>query len=125
MSVAERRAMIEPDHGRLSITARWRLISISRSSFYYRPAPENAETLALMRVIDAAFLDCPWYGSRQMVHHLHRDGRSVGRRRLRRLMRKLGLVPIYQKPRTSGPHPEHRVYPYLLRRMAITAPDQA
>lgn len=124
MSVAERRAMIEPDHGHLSIAAQCRLVSISRSSFYYRPAPESAETLALMRVIDATFLDCPWYGSRQMARHLRLGGWQVGRRRVRRLMRLMGLVPIYQKPRTSDPHPEHRIYPYLLRDLAITAPDQ-
>ena len=124
MSVAERRAMIEPDHGQLSIAAQCRLVSISRSSFYYRPAPESTETLTLMRVIDAAFLDCPWYGRRQMARHLRREGWQVGRQRVRRLMRKMGLVPIYQRPRTSDPHPEHRVYPYLLRDLAITAPDQ-
>lgn len=124
MSVAERRAMIEPGHGRLSIAAQCRLVSISRSSLYYRPAPESAETLALMRIIDAAFLDCPWYGSRQMARHLRREGWPVGRRRVRRLMRRMGLVPIYQRPRTSDPHPEHRIYPYLLRDLAITEPDQ-
>ena len=128
MSVAERRAMIEPDHGHLSIAAQCRLVSIGRSTFYYRPVPEGAETLALMRAIDAAFLDCPWYGSRQMAWHLCRegwkvDGREVGRRRVRRLMRLMGLVPIYQRPRTSDPHPEHRIYPYLLRDLAITEPD--
>lgn len=116
--------MVEPAHHRLSITAQCRLLSISRSSYYYAPVPEAEETLALMRVIDAAFLDCPWYGSRQMVRHLQRAGHQVGRRRVRRLMAKMGLSPIYQRPRTSDPHPQHRIYPYLLRKLMIDRPNQ-
>jgi putative transposase len=115
--------MIEPAHHRLSIATQCRLLSISRSSYYYAPVPETEETLALMRAIDAAFLDMPWYGSRQMVRHLRRSGHDVGRRRVRRLMGKMGLSPIYQRPRTSDPHPQHRVYPYLLRKLAIDRPN--
>jgi putative transposase len=74
MSVDRRREMVEAAHADLSVTAQCRLLSISRSSFYYAPQPESDETLALMRVIDAAFLDMPWYGSRQMVRHLRRQG---------------------------------------------------
>jgi putative transposase len=116
--------MIEPAHQRLSIARQCRLLSISRSSWYYTPMPESAETLALMRAIDAAFLEMPWYGSRQMVRHLRRDGIEVGRRRIRRLMAKMGLAPIYQRPRTSDPHPQQRIYPYLLRNLAIDRPNQ-
>ena len=123
MSVERRRQMIEREHARLSITAQCRLVSISRSSFYYAPMPETDETLALMAVIDASFLDHPWYGSRQMARHLQRLGHAVGRRRVRRLMAKMGLAPIYQRPRTSDPHPEHRIYPYLLRDLEITRPN--
>jgi putative transposase len=115
--------MVEPAHDGLSISAQCRLLSISRSSYYYAPVPESEETLALMRVIDAAFLDMPWYGSRQMVRHLRRLGHDVGRRRVRRLMTKMGLSPIYQRPRTSDPHPQHRVYPYLLRKLEIKRPN--
>lgn len=115
--------MIEPTNPRLSISAQCRLLSISRSSYYYAPAPEAEETLALMRVIDAAFLDMPWYGSRQMVRHLRREGHDVGRRRVRRLMARMGLSAIYQRPRTSDPHPQHRIYPYLLRKLAIEQPN--
>jgi putative transposase len=124
MSVAQRRQMIERGHARLSVASQCRLVSISRSSFYYTPVPEKAETLALIAVIDTAFLDHPWYGSRQMARHLQRLGHAVGRRRVRRLMAKMGLAPIYQRPRTSDPHPEHRIYPYLLRDLAITRPNQ-
>jgi putative transposase len=116
--------MIEAAHADLSISAQCRLLSISRSSFYYALQPESDETLALMRVIDAAFLDMPWYGSRQMVRHLRRQGLNIGRRRVRRLMMKMGLSPIYQRPRTSDPHPQHRIYPYLLRHLAIERPNQ-
>ena len=115
--------MVEPAHRRLSISAQCRLLSISRSSFYYTPVPETDETLALMTVIDETFLDCPWYGSRQMARHLRRNGRDVGRRRVRRLMAKMGLTPIYQRPRTSDPHPQHRIYPYLLRKLVIDRPN--
>jgi putative transposase len=79
--------------------------------------------LALMRVIDAQFLETPWYGSRQMARHLRRQDWCVGRKRVRRLMRKMGLVPIDQRPRTSVPHPEHRVYPYLLRDLTVERPN--
>lgn len=116
--------MIDPAHHRLSISAQCRLLLISRSAYYYAPVPETDETLALMGVIDATFLDCPWYGSRQMARHLRRLGHAVGRRRARRLMAKMGLMPIYQRPRTSDPHPQYRVYPYLLRKLAITRPNQ-
>ena len=115
--------MVEPAHHRLSISTQCRLLQISRSSYYYAPVPETDETLALMTVIDTTFLDCPWYGSRQMARHLRRAGHEVGRRRARRLMAKMGLTPIYQRPRTSDPHPQHRVYPYLLRKLTIERPN--
>src|SRR3546814_5643303 len=83
MSVDRRRSMVEPAHQHLSISTQCRLLSISRSSYYYAPVPETEDTLALMRVIDASFLDMPWYGSRQMVRHLRRGGYEVGRRRVR------------------------------------------
>lgn len=116
--------MIEPDHPRLSIARQCELVSISRSGFYYQLAGETPLNLELMRLIDAQFLETPWYGSRQMVRHLRREGYVVGRKRVRRLMAKMGLAPIYQRPRTTVPHPEHRVYPYLLRGLAIDKPNQ-
>jgi len=115
--------MVEPAHHRLSISAQCRVLRIRRSSYYYAPVPETDETLALMTVIDETFMECPWYGSRQMARHLRRAGHEVGRRRVRRLMAKMGLTPIYQRPRTSDPHPQHRVYPYLLRKLAIERPN--
>jgi putative transposase len=116
--------MIDPVHSRLSIVRQCELASISRSSFYREPTAENEETLRLMRLIDEQFLETPWYGSRQMARHLRRNGWCVGRHRIRRLMTKMGLAPIYQHPKTSEPHPRHKIYPYLLRHLTIEAPNQ-
>ena len=116
--------MIDPDHPRLSIVRQCELASVSRASFYREPAGEREENLVLMQLIDEAFLDCPFYGARQMMRHLRRLGWKVGRKRVRRLMRKIGLAPIYQAPKTSAPHPRHKVYPYLLRHLTIGRPNQ-
>jgi putative transposase len=124
MSRARREQVIDPDHPRLSIVRQCELVSISRSSYYYTEKGESAVNLELMRLIDEQYLSTPWYGARQMARHLRRQGHKVGRKRVRRLMRKMGLTAIYRKPRTSKPHPEHRVYPYLLRDMRIDQPDQ-
>jgi putative transposase len=123
MSRGKRKAMIAPDHPGLSLSRQCRLVSISRSSFYYAPKGESAETLALMRRIDELFLKYPFYGSRQMARLLRREGISAGRHRVRRLMRLMGLEAIYQAPRTSTPHPAHRIYPYLLRNVAVDRAD--
>ena len=96
--------MIDPGHKRLSIVRQCELVSISRASFYRRPAGESEENLALMRLIDETFLECPFYGARQMARHLRRLGWCIGRKRVRRLMRKIGLSPIYQAPKTSEPY---------------------
>ncbi len=124
MSRGERKAMIRRGHSGLSLGRRCRLLSISRSSFYYASKGESPENLALMRRIDELFMKYPFYGSRQMVRQLWREGMCVGRHRVRRLMRLMGLEAIYQAPRTSMPHPAHRVYPYLLTGMAIDRPNQ-
>jgi putative transposase len=124
MSIDRRRLMIEPAHGRLSIARQCDLVSMIRSSFYYTPAGETALNLALMRLIDEQFLEAPFYGARQMARHLRRQGFVVGRKRVRRLMARMGLAAIYQKPRTSAPHPAHPVYRYLLRGLVIDRPGQ-
>ena len=98
MSVERRQELVEPSHPSLSIVAQCRLLSISRSSWYYQPVPESEATLALRQVIDTVFLDCPWYGSRQMVRHLRRLGHEVGRHRVRRLMARMGLAALYSVP---------------------------
>ena len=111
--------MTERDHRSLSLSAQCRLLALSRSTLYYQPEGHSAETLALMRRIDELYLKYPFYGSRQMMRHLAREGVRVGRHRVRRLMRLLGLEAIYRKPRTTVANPEHRIYAYLLRGLAI------
>jgi len=116
--------MIEPHHRRLSISSQCNLVSIARSSYYYTGKGEGPLNLKLMRLIDEQFLRTPFYGSRQMRKYLRRQGYCVGRHRVRRLMRKMCLEAIFQRPKTSEPHPEHRIYPYLLRKMKINRPNQ-
>ena len=115
--------MVERDHPSLSVSRQCRLLELSRSVLYYQPVGESPETLALMRRIDELYLSYPFYGSRQMMRHLAREGVTVGRHRVRRLMRLLGLEAIYRKPRTTVANPEHRVYPYLLRGLTIERPN--
>jgi putative transposase len=124
MSRGERKRMIRRDIPGLSLSRQCEVLSISRSSFYYELKGESPENLILMRRIDELFLKYPFYGSRQMVRQLQREGIHVGRHRVRRLMRLMGLQAIYQAPRTSDPHPEHRIYPYLLRNLMIDRPNQ-
>ena len=123
MSHGRRVATVDPEHGALSITRQCRLVSIARSSFYYDGRGESPLNLRLMRLIDEQFLETPFFGSRQMKRWLYRQGYTVSRKRVRRLMRLLGLQAVFQRPRTSQPHPEHRIYPYLLRDLPITRPD--
>ena len=111
--------MVDSDHVALSITRQCRLVSIARSSFYYKGTGESPLNLQLLRRIDEQFLETPFWGSRQMTRWLLRQGTRVSRKRVRRLMRLLGLQAIFQRPRTSEPHPEHRIYPYLLRDLAV------
>jgi putative transposase len=114
---------VDGSHPRLSIVRQCELVEIARSSYYYTGKGEKPLNLELMRIMDEQYLKTPWYGSRQMVRHLRRQGHAVGRKRIRRLMRKMGLSAIYQGPRTSQPHPEHKIYPYLLRDLTIERPD--
>jgi len=116
--------MIQPDHSSLSVARQCRLLSISRSSYYHRPVGESAWNLSLMAEIDRQFLETPFYGVRQMTWHLRARGDRVNVKRVRRLMRLMGLTPIYQRPRTSVPAPGHKIYPYLLRGVTVDRPNQ-
>ena len=109
--------MIEPKHPKLSIGAQCLLLSISRSSFYYEPQGESEMNLALMLLIDKQFLDTPFYGVQQMTWHLQNEGYRVNVKRTRRLMRLMGLAPIYQKPNTSLPAKGHRTHRRNFRRL--------
>jgi putative transposase len=115
--------MIAPAAG-LSVSRQCALLGIARSSFYYRPRPESAEELDLLKRLDRIFTSNPVYGSRRLQVALWREGISIGRRRVRRLMRKLGLWAVRPKRNTSKRHPEHKIYPYLLRGKTIDQPNQ-
>lgn len=115
--------MIQPTAA-LSIVRQAELLGVSRSSVYYRPKHDSTEELDLLKRLDEIFTENPMYGSRRMQAMLKRDGILVGRRRIRRLMKKLGLWAITPKPDTSRPHPEHKIYPYLLRGLVIDRPNQ-
>jgi putative transposase len=115
--------MVEASNPKLSIVRQCELLAISRSGRYYQPLGENAQSPALMRLMDEAYMELPYYGARQMKRHLHRLGNKAWRHRIAQLMRKMGLTAIYQKPNTSKPNKAHKIYPYLLRNLAITRPN--
>ena len=115
--------MIDPEHD-LPIKQQAEALGISRSTVYYQPRPVPAEDLWLMRQIDELHLNYPFAGSRMLRDLLGHQGLEVGRRHLRTLMRRMGIEAIYRRPNTSKPAPGHRIYPYLLRGLAITRPNQ-
>ena len=115
---------IEPDHPALSLAVQCELLGLNRSTWYDRRAAPSALNLELMRRLDEEYTAHPFYGSRRMTAVLRRAGYAVNRKRVMRLMRQMGLAAIYPKPGLSRPDPEHCVYPYLLRGMTITGPDQ-
>jgi putative transposase len=115
---------VDRQHSSLSVARQCSLLGISRSSVYYQPVPASQENLELMQLIDQQYLDRPFYGSRRMTVWLRNQGYGVNRKRVRRLMGIMGLRAIYRCPRTSQPAPDHQVYPYLLRDVAITQPNQ-
>ena len=100
------------------------LLTLNRSTLYYVPAKVSAEETALMKTIDQIFTKRPFYGSRRIVIELRRLGHDVNRKRVQRLMRVMGLQALVPGPHTSRPHPEHKVYPYLLRGLDITRPNR-
>lgn len=124
MSVSRRQAMVDPDHGKLSIVRQCSLLKISRSTLYYKKRGESAINLEIMREIDRIFMEWPFTGVRQMRRHLVRLGYPVGLKRIRRLMRLMGLMPIYQKPRTSLPNAGEEHFPYLLSNIEISHSNQ-
>jgi len=103
----------------LPITQQCRLLNLSRSGVYYAPAPVSARELELMRQMDEIHLELPFYGSRRIRNELKERGYNISRGQVRRLMLKMGIVALYQKPRLSVPHPSHKIYPYLLRGIEI------
>jgi len=108
----------------LSIRRQCQLLSLTRSNLYYAGQPENPENLSIMEAIDRQYLKTPFYGIRKMTVELNNQGFLVNHKRVQRLMRLMGLVAIYQKPKTTCRNPQHKVYPYLLRGLVIDRPNQ-
>src|SRR5947209_14916516 len=124
MSRAERRALVEREHPALPISQQCRLLAISRSAVYRRPAEVGEADLAMMALIDRQYLARPYYGSRRMAAWLATQGYVVNRKQVQRLMRLIGLVAVYQRPNTSKPAAAHKVYPYLLGGLSIDRVNQ-
>ena len=115
--------MIDREH-KVSLVRQAALVGISRGAIYYEPRSLPERDLELMRCIDELHLEHPFAGSRMLRSLLRADGHSVGRRHVATLMRRMGIEAIYRRRNTSRPHPEHRVYPYLLRRLKVDRPNQ-
>jgi putative transposase len=124
MSAPDRRRLVERRHARLSIRRQCELLGVARSGVYRAPPPANDNDLALMRRLDELFTAWPFLGSRRMTTMLRANGYAINRKRVRRLMRKMGIAALGPKPRTSKPAPGHKIFPYLLRGLAIERPNQ-
>ena len=116
--------MVVAEHPQLSIARQCALLGVARSSYYYQPQAPPEEALTLLRLLDEQYMKTPFYGSRRMAVVLRHKGYPVGRKRVQRLMRQLGIEAIYPKPRLSKANPEHRVYPYLLRGLEVAKANQ-
>jgi putative transposase len=116
--------MIDRAQVDLSVRRQCELLRVSRSGLYYEPEPTSPEQLALMRRIDELHLRYPFFGSRKISDALRKEGRDANRKRIQRLMRLMDLEAIAPKPKTSEPHPEHVVFPYLLRGLTISRVNQ-
>ena len=119
-----RQAWVDAQDRQWSVRQQCELLSLNRSTWYYAAAAESAENLCLMRLIDEQYLRRPFFGSRRMAVWLESVGHVVNRKRVQRLMRLMGIEALYPKPRTTQNNPEHRIFPYLLRDVAIVRPDQ-
>jgi len=118
-----KREEIEREHPMISISRQCDLVELSRSSFYYRSLGEDEYNLQLMRLLDEQFTKTPFYGARKMQAWLRTQGHEVNRKRISRLMRRMGLEAIYPKPWLSSPGPDHKIYPYLLKGVRVQKPD--
>ncbi len=124
MSRKARVEMIDRGRPKLSVSRQCKLVGVSRSSLYYRPVEPDQEDLGLIAMMDRQYLKTPFYGSRRMGVWLRSQGHEINRKRVRRLMRLIGLETVYRRPNTSKPNPDHRTYPYLLRGLQVTRANQ-
>jgi putative transposase len=115
--------MIDRTH-KLPVVRQCQILELARSTAYYTPQPESVATLALMRRLDELHLEFPFAGARMLRDLLRQEGTVAGRKRISRLMAKMGIEAIYCKPNTSRKHPGHKIYPYLLRNLTIGRPNQ-
>ena len=123
-SLEQRRIWITPKHPRLSVRRQCQLLGLAAASYYYRAQPESAENLHYMRWLDQEYTDRPFYGVRKMTVGLQQQGYAVGPKRVRRLLRAMGLMAVYPKPRLSLNPLAHQRFPYLLKGVAIVRPNQ-
>jgi len=124
MSKPDREAVLDRAHPKLSIRRQCQLLSLARSGVYRARHTADADDLALMRRLDELFTRWPFLGSRRLTALLREDGLSINRKRVRGLMRRMGIVALGPKPRTTKPEPGHKIFPYLLRGLAIERPNQ-
>ena len=123
-SAEQKRAMIEPEHRKITISRQCELLELSRASYYYESNRDDSYNELIMNLIDEQFTKTPFYGVPRITESLRIKGHQVNRKRIRRLMRKVGLEAIYPKKNLSKAHPEHKKYPYLLKDVVIDPPDQ-
>jgi putative transposase len=124
VSAPDRRALVDRDHGGLSIRRQCTLLGLARSGVYRPRRPANDNDLALLRRLDELFTAWPFLGSRRMTALLRAEGWSINRKRVQRLMRRMGIAALGPKPRTTKPAPGHKIFPYLLRGLTIERPNQ-
>lgn len=123
LSNNEKRKMVEENHSKLSIRKQCELLGLSRSVLYYQTTPVPDIDQDIMRLIDEQYLKTPYYGARKMSRWLKSKDYDIGREKTSSLMKKMGLYAIYQKPKISKSHPDHKKYPYLLKGLAVNSPD--
>ena len=123
VKISELKNLIEPDNREINIIRQCELLGMSKSSYYYKPISENPENLLYMRLLDEQYLKTPFYGVARMHAFLRSLGYRVNIKRVRRLLRKMGIEAVYSKPGLSNSNPEHKKYPYLLKGLAINKPN--
>ena len=125
LSIERKKQLVDPEHSQISIRRQCELLELSRASYYRQPAGESAENLEIMRLIDQEYTHRPFFGYRKMTVRLRQEyGYLINRKRVARLMRRLGLQAVYPRKRTTIANKEHKKYPYLLRTLTIERPNQ-
>lgn len=124
MRIDQKRHLLEPGHQQITLRRQCQLLDLHRSGFYYRAVGESDENLQLMRLLDEQYTRCPFYGVKKMTEWLRQQGHQVNEKRVRRLLRLMGLWALYPKPRLSQPAQGAQVFPYLLKGVSVDRADQ-